>query len=98
MKVNKSKQSEQIENTQNPNFGDYASIEMKRYNIPNEIYSHKVIGAFRSNMWVEVPVQSPAREVYHAEMEDVVNCICCGVDETDVKRYRVKDIKIIKSL
>ena len=65
---------------------------MKRYGVPNEFYTHKVINIFRSNAWVDVPVQEPAKEVLHKEMEDVVSCICCGVDETEVLKYRVKDV------
>lgn len=73
-------------------FGDYAIIEQKRHGVPNEMFVHKVIDQLRSNTWVDVPVQSPATETIHDEMEDVCLCICCGVDETEVRRYRVKDM------
>ena len=73
-------------------FGDYAIIEHKRHGAPNEMFVHKVIDQLRSNTWVDVPVQSPATETIHDEMEDVCLCICCGVDETEVRRYRVKDM------
>lgn len=73
-------------------FGDYAIIEQKRHGAPNEMFVHKVIDQLRSNTWVDVPVQSPATETIHDEMEDVCLCICCGVDETEVRRYRVKDM------
>ena len=74
-------------------FGDYAIIEQKRHGVPNEMFVHKVIGQLRSNTWVDVPVQSPATETLHDEMEDVCWCICCGVDETEVRAYRVKDMQ-----
>ncbi len=74
-------------------FGDYAIIEQKRHGAPNEMFVHKVIDQLRSNTWVDVPVQSPATETMHDEMEDVCLCICCGVDETEVRRYRVKDMR-----
>lgn len=74
-------------------FGDYAIIEQKRHGVPNEMFVHKVIDQLRSNAWVDVPVQSPATETMHDEMEDVCLCICCGVDETEVRRYRVRDMR-----
>ena len=74
-------------------FGDYAIIEQKRHGVPNEMFVHKVIGQLRSNTWVDVPVQSPATEILHDEMEDVCWCICCGVSETEVRKYRVKDMQ-----
>lgn len=74
-------------------FGDYVRIEMKRYGCPNEIYIHKVIGTLRSNAWVDVPVQSPATETVHTHSEDVVACVCCGVCERNILRYRAIDCK-----
>lgn len=74
-------------------FGDYAIIEQKRHGVPNEMFVHKVVGQLRSNTWVDVPVRVPATETLHGEMEDICLCICCGVDETEVRRYRVKDMR-----
>lgn len=79
-------------------FGDYALIEQKRHGAPNEIYVHKVVSHLSSNSWVDVPVQCPATETLHDNTEDVCLCICCGVDETVVKRYRVKDMKLAKNI
>ena len=73
-------------------FGDYAYIEQKRYGVVNEIYQHKVIGTLKSNSFVDVPVKTPAEETLHDEMEDVVACICCGVCETEVRKYRQSDV------
>ncbi|HGH4619153.1 TPA: hypothetical protein ACJIWO_000196 [Enterobacter cloacae] len=76
-------------------FGDYANIEQKRHHAPNEMYRYKVIRQMKSNSWVDVPVQTPATNTIHDEMEDVCLCICCGVDETEVRKYRVKDMRKI---
>ena len=75
-------------------FGDYVIIEQKRYGCDNEMYTHKVIGRLESNTYVDVPVQSPAKETYHNDMQKVVRCICCGVSETEVLKYRIEDVKI----
>lgn len=74
-------------------FGDYAIIEQKRHGAPNEMFVHKVVGQLRSNTWVDVPVRVPATETLHGEMEEICLCICCGIDETEVRRYRVKDMQ-----
>jgi hypothetical protein len=74
-------------------FGDYVEIEQKRYGSKNEMYLYKVINTSSSNAWVDVPVQSPAKETLHGEMMPVVSCICCGVCETEVLKYRIKDVK-----
>ena len=77
-------------------FGDYVVIEQKRYRAENEMYVHKVIGTSESNAWVDVPVQSPATETLHKEIMPVVSCICCGVCETEVRKYLIKDVKKVK--
>ena len=74
-------------------FGDYAIIEQKRHGVPSEMFVHKVIGIRRSNSWVDVPVQTPATEMLHRSMEVVCLCICCGIDETEVRQYRVQDMR-----
>ena len=74
-------------------FGDYATIEQKNYGVENDHYTHKVIGRLRSNTWVDVPVQCPATETHHDHMEDVISCICCGVSETTVLKYKATDVK-----
>ena len=76
-------------------FGDYCHIEQKRYGCDNEMYLHKVIGRFDSNAWVEVPVDGDGTNrdnVLHGEMSPVVACICCGVMETEVRKYRIADV------
>lgn len=76
-------------------FGYYCTIEMKRHGVANEHYQHKIIGKFKSNTWVETPIQSPAKATIHDYQEDVVNVICCGVVEETVYRVRLSDIKNI---
>lgn len=74
-------------------FGDYCAIEQKRHVVKNEMYLHKVIGTLRSNSWVDVPVQTPATETIHGEITDVVACVCCGVAEREILRYRTSDVR-----
>jgi len=74
-------------------FGSYVIVEQKRYGCDNEHYDYKVINRLKSNMWVEVPVQSPAKETFHNYMEEVVSLICCGVQETEVLKFRIKDVR-----
>ena len=73
-------------------FGDYAIIEQKRYGVDNEHYLHKVIGRGRSNTWVDVPVQTPAEETFHDHMEDIIRCVCCGIDERKILKYKASDV------
>lgn len=75
-------------------FGDYCTIEMKRHVGPNEFYLHKVINSLSSNTWVDVPVQEPAIETIHHEMADVISCVCCGVLEKEILKYRVSDVEL----
>jgi len=75
-------------------FGRYCSIEMKRYGVPNEFYQHKVIGSFRSNAWVDVPIRTPATATTHDQSEEVINVICCGISEESVYRVRLADVKL----
>lgn len=76
-----------------PDFGDYVYIEQKRHGVENEHYVHKVVGALKSNAYVPVPVQFPPTLILGDEVVDVIQCICCGIDETKVKQYRVSDVR-----
>ena len=73
-------------------FGDYVSICQKRYGVNNEDYTHKVIGVSKSNCYVDIPVELPRTEMIHPNIVTVISCICCGVDETEVLKYRYKDV------
>ena len=74
-------------------FGDYVTIEGKRYGVSNEHYTYKVVGTLKSNTYVDVPVQSPAEETTRGGLVEVVACICCGIQETEVLKFRLKDVK-----
>ena len=73
-------------------FGDYVGIEQKRYGDENEMYEYKVIGCLKSNYYVDVPVEI-CIETFHPEVIDVVACICCGVNERDVYRFKKSDVR-----
>lgn len=74
-------------------FGSYVTIEQKRFGVENEQYVHKVVGLRKSNTWVDVPVRAPTTNTHHDHMETVVAAICCGIDETQVLKYRLVDVK-----
>jgi len=87
------------ESKMNIDFGDYVEIEQKSYDYDNkkEIYLYKVIRRLKSNFYVDVPVQCPEKECFHrGEIVDVIACICCGVDETTVNKFRLSDVKEVK--
>lgn len=67
---------------------------MKRYGVDNEFYEHKVIGKFKSNTWIEVPLSYDSEPFMHEDTEDVINVIQCGLDETKVIRVRLSDVKL----
>ncbi len=77
----------------NLDFGDYCEIEQKRYGVPNEFYQYKVIGRAKCNYYHPVPVDANGNHKAYGEMEDVVKVICCGVMETHVETFRVRDVK-----
>lgn len=74
-------------------FGDYCTIKQKRHGAENVHYVYKVIGRLSSNSYVDVPVQTPEENVKHSEVVPVLRCICCGVWEETVSRFRVEDCK-----
>ena len=74
-------------------FGDYVQIEHARASADTtRIY--KVIGTLSSNYYVDVPVKSPAANVAHDAVVDVAACVCCGVCETEILKYRICDVDI----
>ncbi len=74
-------------------FGDYVEIEMYRYGTPNVFFIHKVVGALRSNTWIEAPLKWDSEPVRHDHMEAVLNVIQSGIDETEVIRVAQKDVR-----
>jgi hypothetical protein len=77
-------------------FGDYISVEQKRYGCANEFYTHKVISTLESNTWMDVPAVRHEEAKTHKTVEKIVLCICCGMAECKVIRYRIEDIHSIK--
>ena len=76
-------------------FGRYCRIEQLRYGVPNEMYLYKVVASLRSNCWCEVPYKTASKEVRHDSIEDCVLAICCGIDETEVLRFRAADVEFV---
>ena len=76
-------------------FGRYCRIEQLRYGVPNEMYLYKVVASLRSNCWCEVPYKTASKEVRHDSIEDCILAICCGIDETEVLRFRAADVEFV---
>lgn len=76
-------------------FGMYCRIEQLRFGVPNEMYLYKVVASLRSNCWCEVPYKTASKEMLHDSIEDCVLAICCGIDETEVLRFRVSDVEFV---
>lgn len=76
-------------------FGMYCRIEQLRFGVPNEMFLYKVVASLRSNCWCEVPYKTASKEVRHDSIEDCVLAICCGIDETEVLRFRVSDVEFV---
>jgi hypothetical protein len=80
-------------------FGWYCRIPYgHNYEQTHEKHVYKIVGCFgESNCWSEIPhtyqSETPTR---HDEMEFVVNVIECGIDETKVLRFALKDIEPYK--
>lgn len=76
-------------------FGRYCRIEQLRFGVPNEMFLYKVVASLRSNCWCEVPYKTASKEIHHDSIEDCVLAICCGIDETEVLRFRVADVEFV---
>ena len=75
-------------------FGDYCTIEQKRYGVDNQMFLYKVTrGGMRCNYWTSVPVDANQRDHVRGESSDVIQAIRCGVDETEVETFRLVDVK-----
>ena len=78
-------------------FGDFCTIEQKRYVGQNEFYSYKVVGRKKSNVWSDVPVDASNRkETLHDYIDDVVTVICNNLDDRTVYQFRVSDLASVK--
>ena len=78
-------------------FGDFCTIEQKRYVGPNEFYSYKVVGRKKSNVWTDVPVDAKnEKETLHDHLDDVVTVVCNNLDDRTVHQFRVRDLASVK--
>jgi len=78
-------------------FGDFCTIEQKRYVGPNEFYSYKVVGRKKSNVWTDVPVDANnEKETLHDHLDDVVTVVCNNLDDRTVHQFRVRDLASVK--
>ena len=76
-------------------FGDYVEIEQHCHDRENEWFQFKVIGQLNSNCWTDTPLSWNSEETLHKKMEDVLNVICCGIDETKVIRVKKSDCRLL---
>ena len=87
-------------------FGRYCLIEMYRYGTDNEFFVHKIVRQYKCNRYCDVPLRGgydhePVlhHEIRDAEfpdnLEDVIDVIQCGVDETHVFTVALKDVKLL---
>lgn len=83
-------------NKEDIDFGSYVKIEQHRYGVPNEMYLYKVIGRLKSNHYTTVPVHSVDGDTLHSGVVDVLACICCGINETKVQKFRLEDVHFVK--
>lgn len=89
------------EKTSDIDFGDYVEIEMYRYGVPNEFYLHKVISSYFAGSRATVPIKygvdgTGTENVPGDGIEEVLNVVQCGVDETSVFRVRKSDVRKVR--
>ena len=78
-------------------FGDFCTIEQKRYVGPNEFYSYKVVGRKKSNVWTDVPVDANnEKETSHDHLDDVVTVVCNNLDDRTVHQFRISDLASVR--
>ena len=74
-------------------FGDFCTIEQKRYGVPNEFYEYKIVGRKRSNSWTKTPVgPNNEKETLHDHLDDVVTVVCNNLDDRTVHQFRISDL------
>lgn len=79
-------------NASKPTFGDYVTLEMKRYGVPNEHFIHEVLSSpFTSNSWRNVPIDARDPEEHlHDTGETVVAVRAQGVNPRDAHIFAVR--------
>lgn len=80
-------------------FGMYVRIPT---GYSREMHIYKVVSKFKTNSYCDVPIvygskPVPHEKEYHdlSDLEDVLNVIHCGIDETEVIRVALKDCEIV---
>lgn len=80
-------------------FGMYVRIPT---GYSREMHIYKVVSKFKTNSYCDVPIvygskPVPHEKEYHdlSDLEDVLNVIHCGIDETEVVRVALKDCEIV---
>lgn len=64
-------------NASKPTFGDYVTLEMKCYGVPNEYFIHEVMThPFTSNSWRNVPIDARDREEHLHDTSETVISVC----------------------
>lgn len=64
-------------NASKPTFGDYVTLEMKRYGVPNEYFIHEVMThPFTSNSWRNVPIDARDPEEHLHDTSETVISVC----------------------
>ena len=79
-------------NASKPTFGDYVTLPMKCYGVPNEHFVHEVLSSpFTSNSWREVPIKAGYfEEQLHDTSETVVAVRAQGVNPRDAHIFAVR--------
>lgn len=80
-------------------FGMYVRIPT---GYSREMHIYKVVSKFKTNSYCDMPIVHGSKPVLHekeyhdlSDLEDVLNVIHCGIDETEVIRVALKDCEIV---
>ena len=86
--------SEYLERTlaSKPTFGDYVTLEMKCYGVPNEHFIHEVLSSpFISTSWRNVPIDARDPEEHpHDTRETVIAVRTQGINSRDAQIFAVR--------
>lgn len=79
-------------NASKPTFGDYVTLPVKCYGVPNEHFIHEVLSSpFISNSWREVPIDARDPEEHlHDTSETVISVRTQGVNPRDAHVFAVR--------
>ena len=80
-------------------FGRYVMIPT---GYAGEMHIYKVISSYKCNTYCDVPLHPLSEPVIHKDtindledLEDVLNVVHCGVDESKIIRVALKDCMIV---